>query len=147
MSEFDESNLPPVDPQPSPPPLVGQGGGSSSIEREREVRNWAVFIHLSALAGLLGIPAGNVIGPLVIWMIKKDSLPEIDEHGREALNFQITMLIAFAISIPLCFIVIGFFTLIAAMILQLIFSIIAGIKASEGTVYRYPLSIRFLSGE
>lgn len=145
MSENSDLSETPAGPAPETPPALTEEPAKYPVTPPSEVKNWAVFTHLSALSMFLGIPAGNIIGPLVIWLIKRDSIPEIDEHGKEALNFQITMLLALIISIPLTFVIIGFFTLIATMIVQLIFTIIAGVKASEGIAYRYPMSIRFIS--
>lgn len=106
-------------------------------------RNWALFAHLAALLGYV-FPFGGIIGPLVVWLLKKDEMPFVDEQGRESINFQITMLIAALICIPLVFIVIGVPLLFLVGIFDLIFVIVAAIKASEGTHYRYPIAIRLL---
>ena len=74
---------PPATPVPPPP-------GSS----ESQARTWNMFCHLSALAGYIGVPFGNVIGPLIVWQIKKNEIPSVDAHGKAALNFQITVLLA-----------------------------------------------------
>jgi len=110
---------------------------------ESQARNWAVLIHLSALLGFI-IPFGNIIAPLVIWLIKKEESPFIDDQGKEAVNFQISMTIYAIISAILIVIIVGFVLLIAVGILEIIFIIIAAINASNGVKYRYPLSIRFI---
>ena len=71
---------------------------------DKEARKWAMLCHLSALSGLLGNGIGFLIGPLVVWLIKRDDAPQIDEQGKEALNFQLTMFLAVFICVPLIFI-------------------------------------------
>jgi uncharacterized protein len=107
-------------------------------------RNWAVIAHLSALAGLVTAGIGSVIGPLVVWLIKKDAMPFVNDQGREALNFQITMLICGAISGALILAAIGIPLLLAVYIFDLVCIVIAAVKASEGVAYRYPLNFRFI---
>jgi hypothetical protein len=110
---------------------------------ESQARNWAVLCHLSALIGFI-IPFGNIIAPLVIWLIKKEESPFIDDQGKEAVNFQISMTIYAIISAILIFIIIGFVLLIAVGLLEIIFIIVAAVRASNGEKYRYPLSIHFI---
>lgn len=105
---------------------------------------------MSALAGLV-IPFGNIIGPLLIWQIKKQEFPSVEAHGKAALNFQITVIIAALIGtvlgVILSFFCIGFllFFVVAAIgIAGLIFAVIAGIKANEGQEYRYPYSLNLI---
>lgn len=114
------------------------------IETNAKAKQWAMLCHLIALVGLLGNGIGFLLGPLIVWLIKKDEHPYIDEQGKEALNFQITMFIAAIVSIPLVFIGIGVVTLFAIGIMMVVFPIIAGIKASNGMAYRYPMTIRFV---
>lgn len=73
---------------------------------DKEQRTWAMLCHLSALAGFI-IPMGSIIGPLIVWLVKKDEMPLVAEHGRKSLNFQITMLIAYIVCFILMFAVIG----------------------------------------
>src|ERR1700681_3061266 len=109
------------------------------------VRTWCVECHLSALAGLV-IPAlGHILGPLIVWLVKRGDSPEIDAHGKEALNFQISMLIYNVVAGVLCLLLIGFFFLAVLHILNVIFVIIAALRASEGQFYRYPLTIRLIN--
>ncbi|MGA9854468.1 MAG: DUF4870 domain-containing protein [Gammaproteobacteria bacterium] len=105
--------------------------------------NWGMAAHLSALAGYV-IPFGTIIGPLVVWLMKKDEMPFVNSQGKEALNFQITMVIAALISIVLIIVVIGIFLLWAVAIIDLIFIIMAAIQASKGVDYRYPISLRLI---
>ena len=102
-----------------------------------------MLCHLSALAGYV-IPFGNVIGPLIIWQTKKSEFPSVDEHGREAVNFQISVLIYTFVSILLTFVLIGIPLLVATVIGNLVLIVIATIKANNGEAYRYPLTIRFI---
>lgn len=103
-----------------------------------------MLCHISALAGY-AIPLGNIIGPLIFWLIKKDEMPFVDEQGKESINFQITMTIAMIISGVLILALVGIILLPAVIITSLILMIIASIKANAGEHYRYPLTIRFIS--
>lgn len=110
---------------------------------DKDARLWGMFCHLIAFSGYV-IPFGSVFGPLIIWLIKKDEMPFVDDQGKESLNFQLTMLIAVIISAILMFVVIGFLLLGVLIIFQIIVVIIASIKANEGVRYRYPYTIRFI---
>ncbi len=110
----------------------------------RDTRMWAMFCHLGALVGLLGNGIGFILGPLVVWLVKREEDPFIDAHGKEALNFQLSMLIYTLVSIPLIFVIIGIFMLIAIGLLVIILPIIAGIRANDGGFFRYPLTIRMI---
>ena len=109
------------------------------------VRTWCVLCHASALLGLFFHFLGHILGPLIVWLAKRGDSPEIDAHGKESLNFQISMLIYDAIAGVLCIILIGIPLLIALWVLNTVLVIIASIKASEGQFYRYPFTIRFIS--
>jgi uncharacterized Tic20 family protein len=111
---------------------------------QREARTWGMLCHLTALSLYVGIPFGNIIGPLVVWLIKKDEFPFVDEQGRASLNFQISILIYGAVAGVLAFVVIGIPLLIAIGVANLIFVILASVKANDGQSYQYPLSIKFL---
>ena len=106
-------------------------------------RNWAVGVHLSALLGLVtGI--GAVLGPLIVWLIKKDEMPFVNDQGKEALNFQITVFFAAIVCVLLMVVAIGFLLLILLSLADLVFIIIAAVKASEGVAYRYPVNLRLI---
>lgn len=128
---------------PSPPV---QASGLSGEERQ-----WAMFAHLSSLGGLVTGGLGCLIGPLIIWLVKKDSMPFVDDQGKEALNFNITIAIA-AVALTvvgtiLLVILIGFLFYFAAFLVcvyWLVMTIIAAIKANEGVAYRYPLTLRLI---
>jgi uncharacterized protein len=134
MSVPPESVTPPP-PPPSDPVTVGPSA---------EERQWAMFAHLSALAGLV-MPFGSIIGPLVIWLIKKDTMPFVNDQGKEALNFNITVAVAAIVCGLLCIVLIGFLLLPVLVILWLVFVIVGTIKANEGTLYRYPFALRLIN--
>lgn len=110
---------------------------------DSDARMWAMLTHLSAIPGSLFL-IGTIVAPLAIWQIQKDKSAFIDYHGKEAVNFQITAALAFAVSFLLIFIIIGAFLMGIVGILWLIFTIIAAVKANNGEYYRYPLTIRFI---
>lgn len=114
------------------------------VQLEPRERTWGMLCHLLALAAYVGIPFGNIIGPLVMWLVKKDESAFVDRHGKESLNFQISMTIYSIVCIPLCFLIIGFFLLIALVVFDVVQIILASIKANDGRHYRYPLCIRIL---
>jgi uncharacterized protein len=109
-----------------------------------DVRMWNVLCHATALAGFFVPWAGHILGPLIVWLAKRNDSPEIDQHGKESLNFQISMLIYNVIAGVLCLVLIGFVILAILHILNLVLVIIASIQASEGKFYRYPLAIRLI---
>ena len=118
---------------------------ASGHELPREVRKWAMICHIIALVGMIGNGIGFLLGPLVVWLIKKEDDPFIDEQGKESVNFQITMFIAAIACIPLLLLFgLGILLLIAIGILMIVFPIIAAVKANEGEHYKYPLSYRFI---
>jgi len=104
---------------------------------------WAMLCHLSTFAGFL-IPFGNIVAPLVIWLLKKDEFPLVDDQGKEALNFQISMTIYLIASGILVLILIGFPLLILLLIFDLVFTVLAALRANQGERFRYPASIRFI---
>ena len=111
---------------------------------DREARRWATICHLSALVGLLGNGIGFILAPLIIWLIKRNDHPFLNEQGKEAVNFQLSMLLAAVVSGVLTLVFIGFLLLALVVVLMVVFPIVAAMRASEGTHYRYPLTIRFL---
>ena len=110
----------------------------------RDVRTWNVLCHATALAGFFVPWAGHILGPLIVWLAKSNDSPEIDENGKESLNFQISMLIYNVIAGVLCLLLIGFVILAILHILNLVLVIVASIQANEGKFYRYPMTIRLI---
>ncbi|HEV3243543.1 MAG TPA: DUF4870 domain-containing protein [Chthoniobacterales bacterium] len=123
---------------PPPPP-------TPTTYTSAEIRTWCVLCHASALLGLFFHFFGHLLGPLVVWLIKRDASPEIDANGRESLNFQLSMLIYDIVAGILCIVLIGIPILIALWVLNTVFVIIASVKTSNGEFYRYPFTIRFLN--
>jgi len=144
MSVPPESVVPPPSSDPLPP----------SGSPPQDERLWATLAHLSALAGLLVTGAwfgwGCFIGPLIIWLVKKDSMPFVDDQAKEALNFNITVAIIGVILLVLSIITFGIGLLLAIPagivigVAWLVLTIIAAIKANEGTRYRYPFALRLI---
>ena len=117
---------------------AGTGGGTP----DRESQQWGMIAHLSALIGFI-IPFGNLIGPLVIWQMKKE-MPFVVDQGKEALNFQITVALAVFVCILLFVLVIGMLLLPVVGLGALALTVIAGIKANNGEAYRYPFALRLV---
>ncbi len=142
-----------------------------AIEMNKDARTWATVCHLSALVTFLGIPLGNILGPLVVWLLKRNDHSFVDDQGKEALNFQISMSIYGLLvgmllwllvlgSIPfhtvphpemwdLAPLVLAVFAIAAMSFLALFFAdlvlvIVAAVKASNGEDYRYPITIRLV---
>ncbi|HTN29812.1 MAG TPA: DUF4870 domain-containing protein [Pseudomonas sp.] len=109
-----------------------------------EARRWAMLCHYAAFAWFLVPMIGNVIGPLLVWQLKKDVDPFVDEQGKEALNFQITISLSFMVCGLLAWILIGFPLMALVGVFGLVLTIIAGIKANDGVAYRYPLCWRLV---
>ena len=108
------------------------------------VRTWTALCHASALLGVFLHFPGHLIPPLIIWLAKRDESPELDAHGKEAINFQISMLIYNVVAAVFCIILIGFVFLAILWVLNAVLVIVAAIQASEGKFYRYPMTIRFI---
>jgi uncharacterized protein len=123
----------------SPPPAPPQ----ATAEISKDQRLWAMIAHLSAFSYYVsGI--GIVLGPLIVWLAKRDGNPFVNDQGKEALNFQISVLIYGLMMLPLCLILIGIPMLAALHIFQIVCIIIGAIKANDGVAFRYPLTIRLV---
>lgn len=114
------------------------------IISDPEEKKWGMFAHLSALATFVLPVAGNIIGPLVIYLIKKDEFEFVNDQGKEVLNFQITWSLIFIVSIVLIFVGIGILMLIGFGIAWLVLVVVGSVAASNGQYYRYPFTIKFL---
>src|SRR6478752_75121 len=117
---------------------------STSVTTSSNARTWCVLCHASALLGLFFHFLGHIFGPLIVWLLKRGDASEIDAHGKESLNFQISMLIYDAIAAILCIFLIGIPILIALWVANTVLVIIASVKASEGKFYQYPFTIRLI---
>lgn len=121
----------------TPPESQNVQGSGQTGEVSQNAKNMALLCHLLGFFTCF-------IGPLIIWLIKKDDDPFIDQQGKEALNFQITVTIACIVGSLLSVICIGFFILAAVGILDIVFVIMACVASSKGQAYRYPVSIRLI---
>ncbi len=128
--------MPPAEEGPVPQPEAGAAPTADD-------RTWGMLAHLSALAGVI-VPLGNIIGPLVVWLVKREQSPYVDYHGKEALNFNISFLIYALISGLLILIVIGLILLPLVGVAWLVLVIVASVRANAGEQYTYPLTFRFV---
>jgi uncharacterized Tic20 family protein len=110
----------------------------------KEERTWAMASHIGSLLGFVLIPLANIIVPLVIWLVKKDTMPFVADQARESLNFQISVTIAVVVGMILMIFCIGWFVVFPAAIAGIVFSVIGGIKANDGIRYRYPVTLRLV---
>ncbi|GGI87117.1 hypothetical protein GCM10007978_26090 [Shewanella hanedai] len=90
------------------------------------------------------IPFGSILGPFIVWLMKRDEMPFVDECGRNCINFKISLMIYMMISAVLMLVGIGFLLIGVLAIVDIVFTIIAAMKASEGVSYKYPMTIKFL---
>lgn len=111
--------------------------------QDKETRQWAMFLHLSQLAGFV-VPVAGLIVPILIWQLKKGEMPELDIHGKIVVNWIISELIYAAICAVLVFLLIGLLLFIPLAIIAVAFPIVGAIKANNGRAWKYPLSISFL---
>jgi uncharacterized Tic20 family protein len=109
----------------------------------QDERTWGMLAHLTAFSGFL-IPLGSIIAPLIVWLVKRDQSEFVADQGKEALNFNISVLLAGIVCGVLVWIFIGILLGVALFIFWLAMTIIAGIKASEGIRYRHPFTLRLV---
>jgi uncharacterized Tic20 family protein len=157
MEEQPPLSAPPVlgstpPPAPLPAPTPSPAPSPSPTPTPGDVRTWHMACHMAALANLTSIPFAGVLGPLIVWQIKKNEIPSVEQHAKDAINFQLTVWIAAVVAgigTLLGFLLCLFFVFLPVLILiglaGIIFPIIAGIKANSGEPYSYPWSFKFLS--
>jgi uncharacterized Tic20 family protein len=130
------------------PEVTGGSGtpqqGATPDAAEKDARLWGMLCHLTALAGFIGIPFGNIIGPLVVWLMKRNEIPFVDEQGKEAVNFQISVILYAIVAGILILVLIGIPLLFGLVIFDIVMTIVASVKANSGQHFRYPISIRFI---
>ena len=154
MPPAGDPSLPPPPASATPPggaplPPVEYASGSGypgpyvGPAPDPNAKTMGMLCHLLSLAGLL-LPFGNLLGPLIIWQVKKAEHPFIDDQGKESVNFQILITICLVVSALLICVVVGFFLLPIVGLVGLIFGIIGGIKANSGEPYRYPFNWRLI---
>jgi uncharacterized Tic20 family protein len=139
---------PPAETTPAGTPPIGYAGPSGypgpyvGPGPDQNAKTFGMLAHLSAIiAGLVGLP---FVGPLVVWLLKKNEHPFIDDQGKESLNFQITVAIALIVIAPTICLGIGLFLLPLVGIAALVLAIMGAIKANEGVAYRYPWTLRLI---
>lgn len=135
---YDDGSPPGWGPPPSPWSQVQSSGHHGAGPQSGEDTTWAVLAHLSYF--VLGL-----IAPLVIYLVKKDSSPFVRQQAAEALNFHLTLTIAFVVSAILVIVLIGLLLLVAVFLVGAVFAVLAAIAAGRGQPYRYPMTIRFVS--
>jgi hypothetical protein len=113
------------------------------IVTDHDEKTWGMMCHFAAFLGFV-VPLGNILGPLLVYLMKKDTYRFVEEQGKESLNFEISMTIYFLICIPLVFVVVGIIILPVLIIFWIAVVIIAAVKNSEGRGFRYPMTIRFI---
>jgi len=124
-------------PEAAGPQGPAEPGPEGAAVPSQEARTMAMLCHLLAIFT-------GFLGPLILWLVKKDTDPFVDRQGKEALNFQITVLIASFVSGLLTMVCIGMVLLPIVVIANLVFCIMACVAANKGQDYRYPVSIRFI---
>jgi uncharacterized protein len=130
------------DPSDSPP--GGSGPPPHTSAPSQDERTWGMLSHLSAFAGLLLPLIGNIAAPWGIWLARRDSSAFVASQAKEALNFNLSMVIAWLVCWALTYVFIGFLLGIVLFVAWLALTLLAGIKASEGVDYRYPLALRLV---
>lgn len=128
--------VPPAEEGPVPQPEAGAALTADD-------RTWGMLAHLSALSGVI-VPLGNIIGPLVVWLVKREQSAYVDYHGKEALNFNISFLVYGLVAGLLILIVIGLILLPLVVVAWLVLAIVGAVRANAGEQYRYPLTFRFV---
>lgn len=123
---------------PPPPPPI-------SDVPDKDACMWAMLCHLVSLLGLGSIPLANLLGPLILWLVKKDSHPFIDDQGKESLNFQITMMIIQFVAAATFCVGIGFILFPIVALYGIVMPIIAAVKSNKGERYRYPATLRLIT--
>jgi uncharacterized Tic20 family protein len=144
----DRTPVEPEDQADGPPPAyagppVGSGPPTKPQLTDPEARTLAMLGHLSAFSGFV-IPFGHILGPLLIWLIKREDHPFVDDQAKEALNFQLSMSLYYLIGLVLILALIGFLILPALVVFSIVVMIMGAIRANNGERYRYPLCIRFI---
>ncbi len=111
---------------------------------EKQARIWGMLCHLTALVAITGVPFGHILGPLVIWLLKKNQYPFVNDQGKESLNFQLSMTLYAFVAALLIFFKIGTILLFVLVTVNLLLVIIASVRAFNGETFCYPYKIRFI---
>jgi uncharacterized protein len=129
-----------------PPPLASEPTSASPGELTQDEKTWGMFCHLSALLGLV-VGGLTFIGPLICWLVKKDTSKFVDYHGKESLNFQLNIFVYYMVAVAITAATCGlaFPLLFVPIVYGIVMPIIAGMKANEGQLYRYPATLRVIT--
>ncbi len=114
-------------------------------DADKQARTWGMLCHLAGLCIWVGVPFGNIAGPLLVWLLKRDEIATVQEQGKEALNFQISMTVYAIIAGILCIFLIGIPLLILIGVTHVVLTIVAAIKVNNGETYRYPFTVRLIN--
>ncbi len=116
-----------------------------SVETDDQARTWGMLCHLSALAMFTCIPFANILGPLIVWLVKGKEFAFVQDQGKESMNFQITMVLIGLVLMILGYLI-PFIGLLGFVLLfvNVLFVVIAGLQAKQGNAYRYPFAIRLI---
>lgn len=115
---------------------------SSSLQTPDQ-RQMGLFLHLSQLANVFFFPIG-ILAPIILWQTQKEKIPAIDAHGKMVANWMISVTIYTIVSIVLMFVLVGFLTILAVAVMGLVFPIIGAVKANNGELWEYPVTIKFI---
>lgn len=141
----EDTHTPPQKSETPPPPPAATSSpsppGTSGLSKDS--LNLGMLCHLLALCGII-VPFGSILGPLILWLVKKDSDPYVDAQGKESLNFQISVAIYALVCGILTLLVIGIFLLFVLIIGWIVLTIMAVLKVSKGEPWKYPLTIRLI---
>jgi len=133
-------STPPSAPPPPSPPAPSAPPAAASLQPNQ----WAMLLHVSQFAGYVIVPLAGLVVPVIIWQIKKGEDPQLDAHGKVVINWILSALIYGLVCVPLCFVLIGIPLLLALAVAAVVFPIVGCIKAGNGEVWPYPMSMTFL---
>ena len=114
------------------------------MESSLNEKQWILLSHLSGFGGFI-FPFGHILGPLLVYLAKKEQSPAVAAHSKEALNFQITFTIYYFIASVMVFLLVGFFLIPVLMVLHIVLMIKAALVADKEGFYHYPFTFRFIS--
>ena len=109
----------------------------------QDERQIGLFLHLSQLANMVFFPLG-IVAPILLWQLNKEKMPALDAHGKMVVNWMISSTIYVVVSLVLMFVLVGFLTLLALVVMGIAFPIVGAVKANNGELWEYPLTVRFL---
>ncbi len=148
MSDLPPSSIPPVPentPYTPPSASIIPPAPAGELALTPNDKTMGMLCHLLALSGYIGIPLGSIVGPLIIWLTQKEKSAFADHHGKESLNFQISVILAILCCVPLILLFgLGFLLMLVVGIYAFVMTIVAALKANEGIRYTYPYTLRLI---